>query len=363
MTITKKNEMTIWDLEGKRATHRGDTGGVQVAAISGNGELLAVPNKGSIACLNGDDAKQVGVLTVEGSDVPSIAFSPDGQSIAAYVPYAVHIYSLKDGNLTKSISIAENIPNASLNWLGKYLFVNRKLLVDVEQGVPIWTYDTSGAASVDAYGEQLHALFANETGGTLVSLKLPHVAVEEMLKKKSSDKFYAVGPGSRFKVQANFAGMSANDQQTCRTTITNTLKNLGWVEDSQAVNEVVLTLAQIERQEAEFVQSDSRFGFGPPVGFGPFGRPTGPTTKVSAVPWKHSIVISARGAELFRQEMIVGIPGGVQLKEGETAQQAVDRFCQPSPDFFKNAKLPKQLLKPEYRDGFGKSKITERGIQ
>ncbi len=372
LTVSQKNDLTIWDLESKRATHRGNTGGPlhapiagqQRAAIGGQGELIAVPSTNAIAFLRGEDGKQVGLIKVDGTSTPAIAFSPDGQFVAASVPFAVHVYSLRDGSLVKSISIAENNPNGSIEWIDKCLLVNQKLLLDVEKGMPVWSYEIQGANATAVFGGQLYALFASDKGGSIVACHLPHFSMDDIGRKADAKDLYVLGPGSKFRIDTNFHGMTPDEQRGCRSAIADNLTKMGWVEDNGATNEVRLGLVQGEREETEYVESRHPFGFGVPIpSFHPFGRSSGPTTKATAIPWHHTIVVLAGGTEVYRTEITVGTPGSAQLKEGETVQQAIDRTCQPSPSFFTMAQIPKRIMKPEFRDGFGRSKITDKGIQ
>lgn len=115
--------------------------------------------------------------------------------------------------------------------------------------------------------------------------------------------------------------------------------------------------------EAEYY---TRRGFGPgpffaPPGFGP--RPSGPSDKVRYRPWTHTLTIRVGGDDVFTSQYVRAAPQNLQTKDGESTQAAVSRVCQPSPDYFKNLAIPPHLLKKEFRDGLGKSKITRNGIQ
>lgn len=358
-TISQKNTLTIWDLEAKRATHQGNTGGSQFAAIGGKGELIALPSTKGIAFLSGETGKQVGLISVSSSFVPSIAFSPDGESIAVYTPFNVSIYSLKDGSQTQSIWVKESAQSASIQWLNNYVLLNGKLLIDAVKGMPVWTYETQPAQATTVFGNQLFALFANEKGGSLSVYSLPHLPVEDMVSATTSEMLYCVRPGSKFYITNKISGLDNAAQQESINAIKQELKSLGWDEDQIGDNEVVITLEQGEMQEAEYFSSDGRFG---PIGIG-FGRPSGPGTKISERSWKYSVVIKNKGREVHQINSFQGLPNGVQLKEGETTIQAVQRLMKPHAGFFKMAKFPKQILDPKYQGGFGKSEITESGIK
>ncbi len=356
-TISQKSTLTIWDLESKRVTHQGSTSGVHTAAIGGRGELIALPSNSGIALIRGDDGKQVGLIPVKSSFPPSVAFSPSGESLAVYTPFNVSIYRLTDGQLTQSIWVNES-STGSIQWLGSYVLLNNKLLIDSEKGIPVWTYNIQNAQSTAVFGGQLFSLFAGENGGALIAYKLPHLDVDDLAKSKSAEEIYCIRPGSSFRVTSRWNGMSPDEQKASESAVVEQLVSLGWVQDSNSENEVVISLEQGDLQEVDYYSSDGRFG---PIGFG-FGRPSGPATRISERSWKYSIVIKHQGKDVHQSAYTVGLPNGVQLKEGETTVQAVQRLMKPSPSFFKNTRYPQKILKPEFQGGFGKSTITEKGI-
>lgn len=118
-----------------------------------------------------------------------------------------------------------------------------------------------------------------------------------------------------------------------------------------------MTLEQGEQQSEEYVESR---GFGPPIRFGPR---SGPTTKVNFRPWLHKITIKVGGPEVFSSQRTVGAPSSISAQAGKTTQQIVNEKVKPSSQFFVEARLPREVVKPEYRQGFGTSRVTADGLQ
>jgi hypothetical protein len=360
VTLTQKHDLTIWNLETKSAIARGNTGGSQKIAISHQGDRIAIPSPKSIAILETSELKQIGCLEVDGTAIPSVAFSSDGQHLAALVPYAVQIFSLVDGSLQKSISIAEVNAQAGLAWVGKNVLINQRLLIDTSTGLPLWTYDLGNAVTC-IQGNRLHAVFPSEQATATVSVSLPHAAVSGSLKQREVADLYVLGPGSTFRIQDDLAELTAAEKSEVRAAMIKKLTDKGWKEDEESANLVSLSLSQGEVVNIEYQESGFPFRLLPPPPF--FGRSSGTTSKASARPWKHAIVFTVNDQEVYRTQTTIGPPQSLQCKEGETTQQAVDRLCEPSLNFFKGADFPKQIMNPKYRGGFGRSRISERGIQ
>ena len=72
------------------------------------------------------------------------------------------------------------------------------------------------------------------------------------------------------------------------------------------------------------------------------------------------IEVRQNGKTLWQQSSSTGVP--FHIPSGKTLQEATNERERPSPDFFRNIKLPRQILKPEYQNGFGSSRVNETGI-
>jgi SLA1 homology domain 1, SHD1 len=353
-TITKKHVLTIWDFKENRISHRGPCGDALSAAIGGRGEMLAMPKEGRVAVLSGTNFKQVGLFELNRAKVPTIAFSPDGKRLAAYTPFSIDIFRLEDGQLDKTIVVAQDRPGLALSWIGDYLLLDNQLLVDCQRGMPLWTYNCHNTARA-VWAGQLFTLFPGEKG-TIVASKLPHPAAERAAETIPPEKLYALRKGSEIELTTKLQGLDPIQESAAAQAVRRNLHSLGYKLVDQSDNQVHLELQQANEQESEYGTSNSPFP-------SPFSRPSGPLEKVRYRPWIHTIVVSIKGEETFRTQQSVSSPWSMNTREGESAQQAVDRHVRPSVDFFRNVTLPAEILRPEYRHGLGKSEITPNGIQ
>lgn len=360
-TISQKHNLTFWDLANKvgpKAIRRGTTGGAMSAELSAAGDLMAFPYETSIAVIETAAGKVVGCITRDEA-ANSIALSPDGKTIAAFHPFNVALYSTTDGKEIRNIAVAENAPQTSIRWVGKHLMVGQ-VLYDVERGVPMWTYEGDPKFQ-STLANYIITGFGGENNSTVTVFRLPHEEALQTAKDLNPDQVYALVPGDSVSVHYQLGAAPANVQQEIRKAVEAKLAATGWKLTSNGQNKVEVKLEQGEQKEAEYY---TRRGFGPsfaPPGFGP--RPSGPADKVQYRPWTHSLVIYVGGNDVYTSQYVRGAPQNLQTKDGESTQAAVNRICQPSPDYFKNLALPPHLLKKEFQGGLGKSKITRTGIQ
>jgi WD40 repeat protein len=364
VTISQKNQMTVWDLSSKvgvKAIRRGPSGGSQSAELSPAAEVMALLIGPSIAFVDTASFKLVGNIQCE--ERPSrLAFSNDGTRLATFTPFNVSLYDLASGQVSKSIAVAEGNANTSIQWVGKHLLVG-SVLYDTEKGVPVWTYEARSTGQT-TLGNHLFTAFGGDKGTTLTVFKIPHEDVLSVADDVDPSQIYSIIPGDSVSVDYALNNVPPAAQQQVRSAVEEKIKSLGWNLTSSAQNKIVIKIEPGKSDEAEYY---TRTGFGPAPFFPPPGfggpRPSGPSEKVSFVPWTHSISITCGGQSAFTATYVRGAPQSLSTKEGESTQAAVSRICQPSPDYFKNLALAPHLLKPEYQGGMGKSTIGSNGMR
>jgi hypothetical protein len=362
VTISQKHTLTIWDLNNKfgaKALKSGPTGGASTAVVSAAGELMAMVVAKSIALVETSEGKLVGCINRD-QEAKSLAFSPDGQQLAAYHPFNVSLYSLTDGKLLKTVAVGDSNPGTKITWVGKDLLVGQ-VLYDVERGVPMWTYESQSSAQT-SLGSYLMSGFGGDTSSTLVVSRIPHDEVLRAANEIDPNTAYAIKPGDSVRVEYDFGPTPEKVQNEIRVAVEEKIQATGWKIDSSAPNVVAIKMNQGKQEEAEYF---TRTGFGPVPFFGPsFGpRPSGPSEKVTYQPWTHTLTITSGGKQTFISNRVHSAPQGLQTKDGESTQAAVSRICQPSAEFFKTVAIPPFLLKAEFQGGLGKTKITGRGLQ
>ncbi len=356
-TISQKHDLTFWELGNRpKAVARGSTGGSMTAEISAAGELMAFPFGSSIAVLETMGGKLVGCINRD-EPAKQLAFSPKGDVLAAFHPFTVTLYSTENGEPVRTIAVSES--DGALRWVGDYLLVGTTLY-DVEQAVPMWTYAGRPAAQT-TLGDRVISGFGDDKGSTVTIHKLPHEEAIRTAKNIDPDQIYSIVPGDSISVNYELGGAPANVQQQVRQAVEGKLQKLGWKIATGAANTMTVALKQGAMETAEYY---TRRGFGPifaPPGFGP--PPSGPAEKVQYRSWTHEMLIVNQGKQVFQWKATRSAPQNLQSKEGESTQAAVNRYCQPTPAYFANVALAPHLLKPEYREGLGKSTFEPSGLR
>lgn len=359
MTISQKHNLTVWDIGGDsvRAVSRGNSGGKLWAALSPAGEAMAVVAGKSIAFIDTVKFKLVGYIPREEEPL-ALAFSPDGKQLASYHRFAIDIYSMESGQLDQSFAVAESDPKTRLHWTGDHLMVG-SVLYDPAKGVPLWTYESSKSRAT--LGSYLFSAFPGDNGTTLTVFRLPHDEAIRAADDIDPDNIYCISPGDRVAIDYQISQASSGIQQEIRNAVESKVAELGWELSTSGANKILIKLEKGKQEESEYY---TRRGFGPaffPGGFGP--RPSGPADKVTYQPWTHTFSITSVGDQVYNAVRKFSAPQSLSTKDGETTQQAVNRYCRPTPTYFKSLIVPPHILKSEFQGGLGKTKITASGMQ
>ncbi len=357
-TLSQKGNLTFWDVENKngvKAIKRGNLDRALPVELSAAGELMALSFGKAVAFVETTEGRMVGCIVCD-QEAKDLSFSPDGMKIAIYRPFSVSIHNLQDGEEIYNVAVSEGNPGARVQWFGQYISVG-PVVYDVERGVPIWTYEGKPGSNA-ALGDYLIAGFAGEKSSSVLVTKIPHDEALRTAKEIDPNTAYAIKPGSSVSLQFQFGETPDDKRDAIEKALVKKVESVGWVLSEGAPNVILVKIEQGKQEEAEYYQSQ---GFGPI--FSPFRRPTGPSEKVSFRPWNHSLIIQSEGKEVYKSMFTATAPHGLQSKQGETTQEAVNRACQPSPTYFANLMLPPHLLKAQYQGGLGKSKLSGEGLR
>ncbi len=359
-TISRKHDLTLWDLENKigpKAIKRGSTGTAEKASITPAGELMAFAAGNAVAVLDTAEGKLVGCIKRE-EPVYNVAFSPNADMIATLGPFKITLFGMNDGKEIRTVPMSDSNPGAEMMWLGKHLLVGN-VLYDVERGVPLWTYETQASKTV--LGDFLLAGFGDDKGSSVSLFRIPHENAIKVAQDIDPATSYALRPGDSISVVYDFGSTPPGLQEKIREAVTAKMKTVGWKLNDSSDNVLTVKIEQGKSEEAEYFEQR---GFGPvfhPFGFG--GRPSGPSEKVTYTPWTHTMTLRSNGKQVFSNVYKIGAPQNLRDEKGVTTQSQVDSHCKPNPSYFTNAAIPPYMLKAEYQGGLGKSRIDASGLK
>lgn len=389
VTLSSNGCVAFWDLKRKKAESFCWIDSASSLHVGGRGELVAITCPGRIIFLDGRQPTQVGLIHLETLERPSIAFSPNGQYLAVYTPYAVDIYQLEDGTQKTSIPVQFDQPEVPLTWVGDYPMMDFHLLLDVERSIPLWRYrrsGDSGNAHSDFYmripgmsgrydskrigeqatwGSQLFSLFRGEQP-TIVSTTLPDNDATAAADALNMEAVVALPEGSEVMIKSNLQGVDSKEQEGFSILFEPRVVGVGWKIVDQSDN--VMSLSIEAQPEVEAIvysykleqERSNQSGFSVFPGFPTRSRATRIEEKIRYRPLSYTIKIDVDGATVYKRQTTRTLPS-FGREENESAQAFADRVMQPNLMYFLAVPLPRKVLWPSYQWGLGSSTITEHG--
>lgn len=362
-TLGEDNFITIWDLG-----HTNETGEpspkvlfreitlTSAVAASPMGELLAINANGSsqIAMVRAADGRLLGTLPL--NKIPQeLAFSPDGKFLAVLFSRMVTIYRMTDGEEEKRFPISQIQLRfgAKFEWVGRHLMIGEDLY-DLDLEFPIWTYQADALAQLikprALLGGMGFYVSAQKTHSTLVVAPIPHPeAIAAAAQLKPQDLTIHLQPGDGVRVSLAIDDAPYQLKREIELWVDDLLKEFNWVraDDAEAVMEIAVQKGELTEQ---------------------FYYPkTGPIPeeldRVSFHPWRQQVVIKKGEHLLYHKEQEIAFPEQIELKRGESVQQAVTRLVQPDFAFYLNLHITPHLRQRKFRHPLGASMVTPVGFQ
>jgi hypothetical protein len=302
--------------------------------------------------------KQLGILDIEKQEVaaltatpqtpwPQLAFSPDDSQIACMCHGKLLVWNFADGKLVKDIPLAGlHLGTSEIVWPHpKYMLLSKTKLFDIENQVPLWTYN--GAEAVAAVGPSQCAFVVSQghnAPGALVVGPVPTKAFETALAaaQKQPD-FFVLKQGTTVKLSLQSL-QDAQEREKVREDLTAKLQERGCKVGDNGTIELVATAEAGEERDISY------HGFG--IGF--------KTYKVRE--YISKLAFQYQGKVAW-QTQGSSVPGFISLKQGETVEQVLRRSERPNYSFFSNVELPKVLIKPTDANGLGQSKVGVTGVE
>jgi SLA1 homology domain 1, SHD1 len=357
VSIEHSRTISVWnleDLQSPKVELEGSSFASQSAALSPDGRLLAVTTGFGHIVLDLIQNTKIGELG-RGNQIREgrLQFSPDGQMLAAWQPMQVFIYSLTSGKEIARVPVTESNMSATFGWLGDHLIVGQTLY-DYRRSIPLWSFKTDSAISVESDGERLIYAYGEQLLNLSV-ISVPYKDIEKQSAGLTAEKMYAIRPGDSVSVDYFIDTAMQEDKDKIRQVIEQKVNSLGWKLAAKSSNKIVIRLKEGEPAKAEYSQ---RASIG---GLSRMFNQQGPMDLVNYKPWDHQISITVGGKKVFEAAHTVTAPSSLPSRPSESTQSAMDRFCKPTASYFGELPICNSLVWPQYQGGVGKSVINESG--
>lgn len=346
VTAGGQGQLTVWDIEEKRAVYSIAMFTFTVPAVSPGRKQIALATKEGIFLIDARDGTPLATLPGEPGTFMRFCFRDDGRQLAGVTHTRVQTWDLETGERTRDIYPVATLGHGPSLWLGPdYVLVNGTDLVDLERRVVLWKYQWHGVSPAGASCGGLYwTMLASFMSGqrALVAIKLPHPEAEQIANALIPEKILAMKPGTAVSVRVT-AAVSGEDQQVIRDALVKRLTD----NRIRVVDGADLVLSAETAQGA--TEEVAYHGMG--------GGTAQVTQQISR------LKITEKGKELWKVTQVKGAPMFVSHKQGESLESAIAKNNKPTTAFFVNTPLPQYLARAGENGVYGESSISADGIK
>lgn len=349
--VTFPGSLVLWKVSAGKAVYRMEIAHGSTPAVSPDGKVLAAAVQGGVYlfdALSGDT-----LARLPGSDIPggTLSFRPDGGQVASLSPQRLLVWNLAAGDVYRDIFFPAAIGVDAVDWLfGGYILAGGTTLVDLERRIVLWRYQHDGAAPFSrGYAERggrMWCALGDGTGGRAIyPSRLPHDEAMKTAAGLDPARLLAVVPGSTFSVETRIQA-APDELARVRAALEGALASAG-----MKVGAGGLVLEAITETGESREMSYRSFGL----------DRTAQTVRVTDQISRLRIV--ENGKTIWEAMAVGGAPAVLQIKEGETIEQALAPYRKPNLTFFEGVTVPREVARGADAGAYGFSRITPQGIQ
>jgi len=334
----------FWDLSAARPLAIIDSArGADKFRLSPGRKYLAIPKSRGCAILSTTDFKLLGTIPFEESILsPQVAFSHDGTRVALTAGSDYMVWDLTKAEIVSAKTLDTSVGNL-VGWVDDRCFLTSTAgLIDIELGIPLWQYSLpSGDMSTTVPGGVV--VTDKSDVAMAMGLPMPHDPVEQIrqLIETGGDSVYLIKPGTQVSIKVET--IAAVNAKEIENALAKAVERAGWIN---TIGSPIVLTAKIGRGETKELEFRS-FG----MGFG--------TEKASIRPYTASLQVAQGKTPLWTRSTQNMVPHFLNMKKGETVQEAVRRYEKPNPEFFEELKLPPRVLSPEFKKNIGRSRVHQ----
>ncbi len=348
-TINGKGMLVVWEVGDKSpsAIYQLDGEVTSQAALSPGRAQFALSTPRGVEIFRAAD----GELLARMKESPNVrglpAFSAKGDRLAIVFGKQIMIWNAVSGELQRNFDCMNLTSSNSLEWLDDtHLLVGHTDLVDIERRLLLWRYELSNSLACFQY-DRLWLLMTVGNSQGLVPVQLMQPKVLEAAAKLDADEILALKPGARISLEVSLGG----DDYT---------KAMRSLQDALAKNGFTVADNQPLRLRAQIVTGDSTTK--------EYGRHAFDSQResVTVTQQRYEVELLVDGQSAWKSTSVLQgyAPSVVLTKEGETAQQAIDRENQQRlAGYSFGVTLPQYVVHPKYAGPLGTSKVTSSGVE
>lgn len=366
--VAGRRELVLWELPSCKAVWRMPLPGDVVRcgiSLSPDRKLAATSARGGVVVFETLTGKALNVLPIDSTPATaqSVAFSPDGTQLAALLQHRgaqrLHVYDLQSGAVAADVPLPSREAGAfsggPIRFASKGNILVGSYLINTQKKALVWRY----AAAIVNHGDKGIGSHVPHEGGwfiaprvgnlpmALVHVPLPHAAAAKFIETFDSTDQYVWCPGMKVSLNVSVVGDEQFRKQQVEQWKTQ-LKAVGFEVVDNAPNVITASSFLMDGPSTTYQTGNEKF-----------------TVARKVTGWK--IALWVGGKEAWKSEYATPPKDGggpnimfLNLKPGESAQQAADRM-HPPPTTASHVETPPPYIFRERT--IESSSVNARGLE
>ena len=150
-------------------------------ALSHGRRYIAVPRDGAVDLYRSTDGHLLGAIATDAGTLPSVAFSPRGDSLAIATSGRLLVWQLSAAAPRSEVSSQRSLGRGRPIWIDDDLVLSGNgTLVSLFRGQAVWRYDLAGAIAARVGGSV--AIFRERPQPELATVAIPHPAARRAMR-------------------------------------------------------------------------------------------------------------------------------------------------------------------------------------
>jgi len=342
-TLNREGQLILWQVDGAKAIYEllVDSGAQPILTL-GN-KYLVMPSSTGIQFFDPASGELKALVGSDDYRHAKLTFSPSGKQLAVVSRGFIDVLDVTTGETTRSFPCEKLRGSQGIAWIDEeYLFAENGLIIHVPLRLIAWEYELHSRL-IKSFAGTHWALMEDmaSQGQILTPLVLPPPEAVDAIKNLDQEDLLVVRPGDAISIEVQIQGNNFLAEDVKRALV----EALADAEMKVGDDTELTLVARATTGETEKVRY-TRFG-----AFNDKGETISVTSRV------YELELQRNGAIVWQRKSHHSAPHHVRMEKGESIRAAVDRVMKPTARNFRG-RLPSYVLRPEYREPLGKSKLS-----
>jgi hypothetical protein len=351
ITCNNYGRLALWKIGSSRPVYTIRLKLCLKPALSANDKHLALATEQGVYVLDPLSGRTMGSLPGNVHPNSTFSFRHDGLRLACLMQKELTVWDLRNGRQIRNIALPWKTTSEQLDWVADdYVMADAKYLIDVDRGAGRWYYRGISKGTCGVLGSRVWHVQKGRSVHMLCSVVLPHAEVRKSAGPAPKAGSSSANSGTPVSVKVSIRA-SSRDRSRIAQSLSSQLKKNGY---KVASRQPLVLEASITPGKDAHVLYHKAWEF----------KSIHKVFKAQI----HRLAFLQNGKILWEKKKTVRPHSRVEMRKGQSIEQAIAESLKPDLAFFTKTPIPTHVSASSSgkRGGstgaVGRSKITDKGV-